>query len=611
MPDPRSAVTAACAEPAGHDPWNPGISSELPAELLPLSTILRPENVYTRVSQAQELCAFTGLALEDLVVFRPERLAVHELLVRITADLSVPDGPRQEDLGIHFRRMTQTIFEKHVRPRLPEIEREYEALRRRLAGVIDAELSATLCGPAPGTSSPDRSKPRSGLLHVLAARLRHTAHVPARSGDPWEHEAQTLREWTARSQAAADPLERAACGALAKLVAAIRIRHPRTRLDKTLLTTLATGIACNEYGSEAIGVLIDPLVKQAAAAEGYRLLPAQERPVVMNTKGASASGKSTMRPLQKKLAEEIGVDWNDFAVVSPDIWRKFLLDYDSLGNAYKYSGHLTGIELELVDSKLDRYMAEKARRGRMSHLLIDRFRFDSFAPDSGEAGSNLLTRFGHLVYMFFMITPPDATVERAWKRGLELGRYKAVDDLLAHNVEAYAGMPELFFTWALRENKLVHYEFLDNSVALGERPRTVAFGWNGEMNVVDVKCMLDVERYRKINVNARCPEEVYPDRQAMAAENNVRFLCECARRLAAVNFVERATARIYARVERGALAWTDPEVLDRAIRNEDTRAGLLAVAPAAQDSATVHRRGEVLQRERFHTLGQWGPACPD
>jgi hypothetical protein len=106
--------------------------------------------------------------------------------------------------------------------------------------------------------------------------------------------------------------------------------------------------------------------------------------------------------------------------------------------------------LQIVDKKLDRYMAMKAERGEMTHLLIDRFRFDSFAPDSDEAGSNLLTRFGHDVYLFFMITPPEALVERAWKRGLELGRYKAVDDTLAHGIDAYAGMPRLIFTWAKR-----------------------------------------------------------------------------------------------------------------------------------------------------------------
>ena len=77
----------------------------------------------------------------------------------------------------------------------------------------------------------------------------------------------------------------------------------------------------------------------------------------------------------------------------------------------------------------------------MSHLLIDRFRFDSFAHDSDEAGSNLLTRFGQEIYLTFIITPPESLVVRAWNRGLEVGRYKAVDDTLAHAIEAYAGMP--------------------------------------------------------------------------------------------------------------------------------------------------------------------------
>ena len=108
----------------------------------------------------------------------------------------------------------------------------------------------------------------------------------------------------------------------------------------------------------------------------------------------------------------------------------------------------------------------------------------------------MLTRFGDLVYMFFMITPPEMTVERAWTRGLKVGRYKAVEDLLAHNIEAYAGMPELFFTWALIAGKKVHYEFLDNSVAAGRPPRTVAFGWNGEMTVLDIESMIDIERFR-------------------------------------------------------------------------------------------------------------------
>ena len=191
--------------------------------------------------------------------------------------------------------------------------------------------------------------------------------------------------------------------------------------------------------------------------------------MIMNTKGPSASGKSTLRPLQKQLASAIGVNWSDFALISPDIWRKQLLDYDTLGADYKYAGSFTGEELQIVDHKLDRYMARKAEHGQISHLLIDRFRFDSFAADSEEAGSNLLTRFGRIIYLFFMITPPASLVERAWSRGLDVGRYKAVDDTLAHGVEAYSGMPQLFFTWVQRTDKRVNFEFLDNSVQRDER----------------------------------------------------------------------------------------------------------------------------------------------
>ena len=217
--------------------------------------------------------------------------------------------------------------------------------------------------------------------------------------------------------------------------------------------------------------------------------------------------------------------WSEFALISPDIWRKQLLDYATLGPAYKYGGAFTGEELQIIDKKLDRYMARKAERGEMTHLLIDRFRFDSFAPDSDEAGSNLLTRFGHDVYLFFMITPPESLVERAWKRGLEIGRYKAVDDTLAHGVEAYAGMPRLIFTWAERSDKRVQFELLDNSVRQGERPRTVAFGSNRVLNVLDVKCMLDIERFRRVNVDATSPGHTVRRRRVSCGRSTTRASC--------------------------------------------------------------------------------------
>ena len=599
-------TAANCGETA-FGPWNPGITSHIPRDIRHLATLYRPENSFTDVARAEELHDLTGLDCSELVAFRPDRLALHELLIRVTADFSVPDGSKIEDLGINFRRIVRVLLAQYIEPDIGVIRVAYDALRCQIAAVIGTELATLFPSPAPSAVAPARSP--VVRLRALFARAERPQATPGTGADA---EGAAIAAWDARARTGGDALQRAACRALARVASALLVRHGRVWADRDTIAALATDLACNAYGSEEIGRLIEPRLTKAVATEDFVLLPRQEQPVVMNTKGASASGKSTLRPRQKQLAEDIGVRWGEFALISPDIWRKQLLDYATLGPAYKYGGAFTGEELQIVDQKLDRYMARKAERGEMTHLLIDRFRFDSFAPDSDEAGSNLLTRFGHSVYLFFMITPPESLVERAWKRGLEVGRYKAVDDTLGHGVEAYSGMPQLFFTWVRRTDKRVHFEFLDNSVRQGERPRTVAFGSNGVLNVLDVKCLLDVERYRRVNVDARSPEQLYPDTDVLRPEHNAGFLRQCVERFREVNFADQASGRVCLSVVAGSPVWCDRDALDLAFANPETRAGILAAVPAALDRALPpadrprHLR-EPGGGQHFDTLGGWGP----
>jgi hypothetical protein len=540
--NPQDAVTV---DADGFGPWNPGLASRTPREWLGLATLFRPENAFGDLASVQELEGLTGLPRSELVAFRPQRLALHELLIRVTADFAVPDGSRIGDLGINFRRIASRILTGYLAPRMDTIEKAFEAARAQATAMLDAALA--------------------GL-------------IGARGAPSWGVE--QIAECRQLARAAAEGDARIALSALAQVLAGLYTTNGRAWGTRELILRLARDRAVNVLGSEAVGRAIEPLLREAAQAEGYGLLPAQEAPIVINTKGASASGKSTLRPLQKRLAGDIGARWSDFALISPDIWRKQLLDYGSLGRAFKYAGALTAEELQIVDRKLDAYMARKHAQGRMSHLLIDRFRFDSFAPDSDEEGSNLLTRFGHTAYLFFVITPPEQLVERAWKRGLEFGRYKAVDDTLAHAVEAYTGIPNVFF-WGRRSEKRIRFEFLDNTVPLGERPRTVAFGDNETVNVLDVKSMLDIDRYGRVFVDALGPEQLYRDPELLRAEHNVAFLKRCVEGFRCVNFAVQASGRIYLRIESGVPVWIDPEALEAAIADADTRAGLAAVTPAA------------------------------
>jgi hypothetical protein len=588
-------------------PWNPGIQSQVPKELRHLATIFRGDNVFTSIATVDELQGLTGIPPSELIAFRPQRLALHELLIRVTADFAVPDGSRIGDLGINFREIANLLLERYLIPELAAITAAYERTRSELRLAIHGALAEVVPPlPAPPAVRPSRA---AQLLARIGPRRAPAATAPADPGWGPRH----LAECERLAGIAATPQQRIAYRKLARVMSGLFATQGHAWGTRDLIVSMATDMACNDFGSECIGRTIEPLLLHAARSEGYTLLPRQERPVVINTKGPSASGKSTLRLLQKRLAGDIGARWSDFALISPDIWRKQLLDYGALGAAYKYAGAFTAEELQIVDQKLDRYMARKHQRGEMTHLLIDRFRFDSFAPDSDEAGSNLLTRFGQAVYLFFMITPPELLVERAWARGLEFGRYKAVDDTLAHAVEAYAGMPELFFTWIRRTDKRVHFEFLDNTVPRGAPPRTAAFGWNDTLNVLDVKCLLDVERYRRIDINATGPEFLYRDASLLLPEHNTGFLRQCVDRFREINFADQATGRIYVRLVDGKPLWVDRDVLAPAVADPDTRAGLLAVAPSLFDAALPQPdRPAHLQQatgeDRIPTLGRWGDA---
>jgi len=618
---------AAAASHQDFGPWNPGIASQVPAGLRPLATLFRRENSRTPFAAALELQQLTGFAAAELVAFEPRRLTLHELLVRVTADFSVPDGSRIEDLGINFREIVRSLLTGYLEPQMDSITAAFTQLHHQLSDSIRSAFADVIADQGAKPHSADSATPAwLSRLFLPGSIRRRYERGRVDSADHAGGAGWGLREIAECERRAAAELERA--GAL-EATSAAALQHISYRClarvmsglfavngqpwgTRELIVSLATDLACNIQGGELIGELIDPILQRAASEQRYVLLPSQPEPVVINTKGPSASGKSTLRPLQKRLAGVLGVRWSDFALISPDIWRKQLLEYGSLGDAYKYAGALTSEELQIIDQKLDRYMARKQQRGSMSHLLIDRFRFDSFAADSDEAGSNLLTRFGHSIYLFYMITPPELLVERAWKRGLEVGRYKAVDDTLAHSVEAYTGMPTVFFTWIRRSDKRIHFEFLDNSVRFGDLPRTVAFGSNEILYVLDVSRMLDVERFGRVNVGAADARALYPDKRLLAPEHNLSFLRKCIEAFREVVFADQTSGRIYLRMAAGEPAFIDREALQIALRNPDVCASLKVIAPRlAYDTGSSDERSPQYLSEpphdtEFSTIGQWG-----
>ena len=206
-----------------YGPWNPGVLSQMPKELRSLATIFRPENVTTSVAAADELRGLTGFAHSELVVFRPQRLALHELLIRVTADFAVPDGSRIGDLGINFREIAGRLLALHLVPQMDAIMQAFDQARGQVSEAVEAALCAVVPAFAPGGArmpAPAAQKQRR-LFGLLADRRPSPAH--ARAGSAWGP--AQIAECERRATAAPDALQRLAHQTVARVLSALFTAH--------------------------------------------------------------------------------------------------------------------------------------------------------------------------------------------------------------------------------------------------------------------------------------------------------------------------------------------------------------------------------------------------
>ncbi|WP_315982383.1 hypothetical protein [Aliamphritea spongicola] len=423
----------------------------------------------SRYSDVMEWVDQTGMSAGDLVAFRTERLALHELIVRVTADLRVMEGETDEALGINFRVIVNDIFEHFIRPQMPAISADFNRLQadveQRARDILARQLNAVTESEEVKLSGWRRWLP--GLSRQRSKPVRQPVMESA-----LERDYRVINEFKQAGLASDDRFTRAVYRSLYQVLSGVAGRRGYLGTDLDNLSLLVTRHVMNGYGSRRIGEWIMPCIEAAVQSRGYLKVEKVAEPLLISLKGASAAGKSSLRPMLQTILRAKGIKPGSYATVSPDIWRRLLLDYEALGEAYKYAGRFTSNEVNVIDAKFDHYVRRQAdEQASISHLLVDRFRFDSF---SSEKVSRILhdtyAKYVHTLQMYFVITPPEATVERGWERGLQRGRYKSVEDFLGHSVEAYAGMPKIFCKWLAYDRPLFRYEFLDNSVPKGSFP---------------------------------------------------------------------------------------------------------------------------------------------
>ena len=84
-------------------------------------------------------------------------------------------------------------------------------------------------------------------------------------------------------------------------------------------------------------------------------------------------------------------------------------------------------------------------------------------------------------------------------------------------------------------------------------PRTIAFGWNGRMTILDLARLNDIDRFRAVDIAATRPEEVLEE-----VADRFAFLGDCLRRIPEVTLADHATGRVYGMLRDGDWVFRAP-----------------------------------------------------
>ncbi len=126
------------------------------------------------------------------------------------------------------------------------------------------------------------------------------------------------------------------------------------------------------------------------------------------------------------------------------------------------------------------------------------------------------------------------------------------------------------------------------------------------MYILDFKCMFDIVRYTRINIEAANPSEVYLGQDEMDAASNTDFLLQCACKIPKINFVDPESKQIYASISSNKMTWFDSTVLKRLLKQPDVKTGMLAIVPGLIEefSDVQHKQARPLTAElSYYTMG--------
>ncbi|MFN7097730.1 MAG: hypothetical protein ACK4PR_09270, partial [Gammaproteobacteria bacterium] len=437
------------------DPWKISVD-----EIIYLNGTIY-EHISRSREEIKELSDASGLEVKELVVFLPDRMALHECIVNITVMVDLSDLTLLDKLL-----STEKFYGKEILPKVQYLQNSWQKLKNNFENYVKRILESYL----PGVGVDKKIKDR-----IEYYREKIESRIIQKQYDGRVLEINKV---------------------LKKLVADELLReHLLSEISKVVKNTLTEYIILNHINQMVIQPNFSRMTWVIA--------------------GGPAAGKSSLTSEVNRIlkrAEPTGSI--PYCKVNPDLFKKYLIADNKSTTAFFAA--MTHVESSYIVHLLINRLHEMVNANQAPHILLDTVK-------SSEDKMQLAREGGASVNLFIAscaVEGETGAIKRAFKRAKDnkspdYGRYVPTYEILNGHKQESLLLPETIKRTAL---KLRIYTTKDKHPSL----IAVIDDYSKNLRVYDPPEFYAFIRKSEINVNAQSEDKLYSEK--LTAERLVKLL---------------------------------------------------------------------------------------
>jgi hypothetical protein len=388
----------------------------------------------------------------DLVSFRPERIALHEIIATIITRIQYTPKTKEEEQALEHDAIFLRIANDVLSILQDDILRKTSQLlemRHRFKQKIEQFIN----------HNETKNHPLASVIATCKTMLNHDANLGQHVIGYSKHEA---------------------------------------------LVALATDMAYKTIATDEMKTLVERRIDQLIAEQQLTALvpPSPHERELFLVAGGHGSGKGSAFLILKHSAECNDIAWSNVSKGGGDTFRTLLLKHGDVHPelyAQLSSPEASYISHTVVKSKL----IALSHQNTAPHIFIEQLYL-------GEDKLQLALHNGGNAHVIFVSTAIEVALERAFKRGLATGRYEHVSGVLSAHRGSTMQLPQ-----RIKESrgKPVYILIVDNNGAQGTNPISVASidCLNETIKIFDSAKLLDFIKKTAINVHATSLNTCYDE----------------------------------------------------------------------------------------------------